>query len=59
MKNELDKLFEALKCGDVDLTDSLPFFGPHPKDTMEVWSWDETRMIVGSCVYDLRIVARS
>lgn len=38
--------------------DSLPTFGGEaPADTREVWSWDETRLLVGSG-RDLEIVPR-
>jgi len=37
----------------------LPTFGgEEPEDTVEVWSWDEKRMIVGACSYELEIVDR-
>jgi hypothetical protein len=38
---------------------SLPSFGgAEPADTFGVWSWDETRLLIGSCSDDFRIVAR-
>lgn len=39
----------------------LPTFGGEEPagGTSEVWSWDETRLLVGTCASDLRIVARS
>jgi len=49
----------------VDITDLPTFGGTEPPDTQGVWSWDETSMIVGSCVGtgefagDFRIVSRS
>jgi hypothetical protein len=45
--------------GEIDWT-SLPVFGgDDPQDTQGVWSWDATRLLVGSCSSDLRIVPRS
>jgi len=45
--------------------DNLPVFGGEtPANTAGVWSWDETRLLVGACIGtgefsdDLRIVAR-
>jgi len=39
---------------------SLPTFGgDEPADTREVWSWDATRLLVGTCADDLRIVERA
>jgi hypothetical protein len=38
---------------------NLPTFGgAEPRDTTGVWSWDATRLLVGTCAADLRIVAR-
>lgn len=37
----------------------LPTFGgDEPDSTFGVWSWDEARLLVGTCVDDLIIVAR-
>lgn len=42
----------------VDWT-SLPVFGgTEPRDTECVWSWDATRLLIGTCANDLRIVDR-
>jgi len=39
--------------------DNLPTFGgATPDDTTEVWSWDETSLLVGTCAADLEIVNR-
>lgn len=61
----LDDLFCAMKAGDTNTMDGdefsadLPTFGgDEPADTREVWSWDATRMIVGTCADDLAIVSR-
>jgi hypothetical protein len=39
----------------------LPTFGGEAPvgGTNEVWSWDETRLLVGTCSEDLRIVDRA
>jgi hypothetical protein len=57
----LDELFEQMKCNDPDLPpwDMLPVFGgPDIEDPDGIWSWDETRMIVGTDSTNLRIVDR-
>lgn len=37
----------------------LPTFGgDEPRSTSGVWSWDATRLLVGTCADDLRIVPR-
>lgn len=37
----------------------LPAFGGEaPANTLEVWSWDADRLLVGLCADDLRIVSR-
>ena len=39
---------------------SLPLFGgKEPSDTAGVWSWDETRVMVGTCRDDLALVERT
>ncbi len=52
----LDELFAAIKNGAVALDDTLPTFGPEWANPLGVWSWDETRMLVGTCLDDLEIV---
>jgi len=38
---------------------SLPTFGgERPSDTAEIWSWDETRLMVGTCIREFEIVDR-
>jgi hypothetical protein len=57
----LDELYEMMKKDDPSLPgwDSLPLFGgDEPESTNQVWSWDEKRLIVGSCSDDIRIVTR-
>lgn len=55
----LDRLFHQIISGEVELDDSLPAFGPWPDNTIGIWSWDDTRLLEGTCVDDLRIVDRS
>lgn len=39
---------------------SLPTFGGvEPAETQGVWSWDDTRLIVGLCADDFEIVWRA
>ena len=48
-----------IKGGDVDWS-ALPIFGgEEPANTQEIWSWDETRLLVGTYAYDLDIVPRA
>ena len=55
----LDELFAALRAGDVELSADLPVFAPEWENPEGVWSWDETRAIVGTCADDLEILDRS
>jgi len=56
----LDELLERIRAEDPQLPawDDLPTYGPSPRDTSGVWSWDATRQIVGTCSSDVEIVAR-
>jgi hypothetical protein len=65
----LEELIQALReiemecdaAGEPDLTDytSLPVYGgTEPHKTTEIWSWDATRLLVGSCLADFRIISR-
>ena len=60
----LDALLRDLRSGAyVPATDAawadLPTYGgPEPTDTAEIWSWDATRLLVGTCRDDLRLVPR-
>ena len=60
----LDDLFEQIKSGALDHLSGnewaeLPVFGgTEPNCTIGVWSWDETRLLVGTCADDMRIVNR-
>lgn len=58
----LDDLFAAMRdrSPSVGSWDDLPSFGgDEPSDTREIWSWDTTRLIVGTCADDIRIVNRA
>ena len=70
----LDKLFELMVAantetwadaglptahGDPDWTGLPTFGGEAPDDTRGIWSWDETRLIVGTCADDLEIMERN
>lgn len=46
-------------CGGLDWTALPTFGGAEPRDTSGVWSWDEGRLLVGTCGSDLRIVSRN
>tara|TARA_B100000745_G_C20070223_1_gene365298 strand:+ start:306 stop:521 length:216 start_codon:yes stop_codon:yes gene_type:complete len=39
-------------------TDLPTFGGEGPACTLGVWSWDETRLLIGTCNDDLEIVRR-
>ena len=57
----LDDLYNAIKSHEFYSLDwsSLPFYSEdEPENTSEVWSWDENRMIVGTCADDMQLVAR-
>ncbi len=62
----LDELLDALRAekpnqqGDtaIDWTDLPTFGGEEPNDPGGIWSWDETRLLVGASVDELRIVSR-
>lgn len=67
--DNLDDLLRALRLGGTVTVidklglghgiDELPAFGGSaPDDTAGVWSWDEDRVLVGSCADDYRIVPR-
>lgn len=58
--NDLVELYEALRARAEPMTDSLPLFGGDApgSGTSEVWSWDENRVLVGTCPDDLQIVSR-
>ena len=60
----LDDLLEILTDDSTEIDSdemvALPTFGGgEPDNTLGVWSWDETRLLVGSCSDDYEIVDRS
>ncbi len=63
----LEALKAAMVANHADVLDrhnqwrsDLPTFGGSaPADTLEVWSWDETSLLVGTCGDDLQIVDRA
>lgn len=44
--------------GEADWTSLPSFGGAEPSSTEGVWSWDETRLLVGTCTADLEIIER-
>ena len=57
----LDELLAAVKAGKYhdDVMHELPVFGgSEPRDTSGIWSWDETRLLVGTWDDDMKIVPR-
>ena len=57
--DDLDDLLSVLRVHQPNDLDDLPTFGGNePTDTEQVWSWDETRLLVGTCCDDLKIVKR-
>jgi hypothetical protein len=60
--NNLDELLAALRSRPYDerLMTNLPTFGgEEPASTGGVWSWDATRLLVGTSRDDFRIVPRA
>lgn len=64
--SSLEDLYGALRTaphddyGDdgIDWTGLPTFGGAEPNNTSGVWSWDETRLMVGTCLDDLKIIDR-
>lgn len=57
----LENLLSMLQNGEIDerqMTELPTFGGEEPDSTIGVWSWDEHRMLVGTCVEDYEIVSR-
>ena len=59
----LDSLLASMRSGalsgrNTDWSD-LPNYGGAPVDALGVWSWDETRLLVGECSSDVTIVDRT
>jgi len=67
MFKTLEDLLQAMRAQDPRCLDrhgqwrsDLPTFGGEaPSSTLGVWSWDESRLIVGSHPGDLEIISRS
>ena len=45
--------------GEPDWTSLPTYGGEEPDDTTEIWSWDEDRLIAGTCADDVQIVPRA
>ena len=54
-----DRLGLPRRMAAIDWTSLPTFGGEEPQDTAGVWSWDATRLLVGTCADDLKIVARN
>jgi hypothetical protein len=60
----LDSLLASMRSGalsgcDADWTDLPNYGGTTPENTVGVWSWDETRLLVGECSDDLVLMNRA
>jgi hypothetical protein len=42
-----------------DITSLPTFGGSKPLNTVKVWSWDETSLLVGDCVDEMKIQPRT
>ena len=42
----------------IDWTELPTYGGAEPADTDGIWSWDATRLLIGTCADDLQIVER-
>ena len=63
MKNitSLEELLDYIKDNDIDdrvMSDLPTFGGGMPSDTTHIWSWDEERLLIGTCSEDYEIVTR-
>lgn len=61
MYSTLEALLEAFQDGaepEKFWEDATTFGGPPPPDTQGVWSWDDRRLLVGTCGDDAEIVTR-
>lgn len=57
----LDDLLNHIKHEELDdrtMSDLPNFGGEMPSDTTHIWSWDEDRLLVGTCSEDYEIVTR-
>jgi len=56
----LAALYASIRAGETELGPDLDTFGgEHPADTSEIWSWDATHQIVGTCASDVACEART
>lgn len=57
--NQLLTILKSLeKNDDTDLTSLPTYGGDAPIDTAGVWSWDVSRLLVGTCAADFKIISR-
>lgn len=60
----LDEMLQVLRdapadeLADIDLSRLPCFGGEEPTNTLEVWSWDAERLLVGTCPADFNIIPR-
>ena len=57
----LEELLDMIKTCDIDdrtMSDLPNFGGEMPPDTTHIWSWDEDRLLVGTCSEDYQIISR-
>lgn len=59
----LDSLLASMRSGalserDADWSDLPSYGGATPENTLGIWSWDETRLLVGECSTDLWLISR-
>ena len=61
--SSLSELFLLMLSGDLedcDWSDLPTFGGDEPEDTMEVWSWDEDNLLIGSgSITEMEIIPRT
>ena len=57
----LEDLLDMIKTCDIDdqeMSDLPNFGGEMPSDTTHIWSWDEERLLIGTCQSDYQIISR-
>jgi hypothetical protein len=60
--SNLDELFDLMQANAKQLGDwtDLPVFSDKEvKNPYHIWSWDDTRLIYGTCADDIQIIART
>lgn len=58
----LEQLLTAVRAGqynDEQMVELPSFGGDEPASTSGVWSWDATRLMIGTCASDMKLVARA